>query len=360
MGVSTEPSEFAPAAAVAPSIPMFTTAPFVGSAPTLNFMDHNVPLQGIDTNKRMHTFWNEVARAGQAGSGAGHVDGHSGYDWAMPIGTPLRAVARGRVTAAFMTHPPTPCQALGQPVTDNATIEILHSGSGERILTRYIHVNSISVTVGQNVVPGQIIGTSGDRGCALSPHLHFETLRWVNNSFRVIDPYGWPNAAQDPWTAHPDGAESIKLWGTSGGIIGLPVQPALFREKSLPPNPTGSQALVTITRVRWMGINDAANPNNEFIELTLDTNFGSSVSLDGFQIKGDRANFTFNIPTGYTLTTASPTVRIHTGSGTNTATTIFMGRAAPLWSNHFDDCARRINTNTNPPLEYIMPLGGTC
>jgi len=109
-----------------------------------------------------------------------------------------------------------------------------------------------------------------------------------------------------------------------------------------------------------MGVNDAANPNNEFVELTLDTNFGASASLNGFKIRGDRANFTFDIPNGYTLTTASPTVRIFTGAGTNTPTAIFMGRAAPLWSNHFDDCARRINGNVNPPLEYVMSLGGTC
>jgi len=341
---------------------MFTSAPFQGSFPTVNFMDHDFPQQGIDTNRRMLVFWGEKVRAAAAGSGAGHLDGHQGYDWAMPVGTPLKAVAAGRVSAAFMTHPPVPCQALGAPVTDNATIEILHTGSGERILTRYVHVNSISVTVGQAVQAGQVIGTSGDRGCALGPHLHFETLRFVNRSFRVIDPYGWSNAAADPWAEHKEGAESINLW--SSALVITPLfnapKPALFREKSLPPNPTGSQALVTITRVRWMGVNDVGNPNNEFIELTLDTNIGSSASLNGFQIKGDRANFTFDIPGSYTLTAASPTVRIYTGAGTNTATTIFMGRTAPLWSNDFDDCARRINANVNPPLQYVMSLGGTC
>jgi len=349
-------------ATVAPSIPLFTSAPFQGSFPTLNFMDHQFPRQGVDSNGRMLVFWKETVRAASAGGGAGHIDGHQGYDWAMPVGTPLKAVAAGRVSAAFMTHPPVPCQALGAPVTDNATIEILHTGDRERILTRYVHVNSINVTVGQAVQAGQVIGTSGERGCALGPHLHFETLRFINGKFRVIDPYGWQSEAIDPWAAHDDGAESISLWSTAP-VIPLtlyPTKPVLFREKSLPPNPTGSQALVTITRVRWMGVNDAGNPNNEFIELTLDTNVGASASLNGFQIKGDRASFTFDIPDGYTLTTASPRIRIYTGAGTNTTTTIFMGRTAPLWSNDFDDCARRINANTNPPLQYVMSLGGTC
>jgi len=71
-------------AAVAPSMPIFTSAPFQGSFPTVNFMDHFYPQQGIDANGRKLVFWNETVRAGAAGGGAGHVDGHQGYDWAMP------------------------------------------------------------------------------------------------------------------------------------------------------------------------------------------------------------------------------------------------------------------------------------
>lgn len=43
-------------AAVAPSIPLFTSAPFQGSFPTVNFMDHQFPQQGTDTNSRMLAF----------------------------------------------------------------------------------------------------------------------------------------------------------------------------------------------------------------------------------------------------------------------------------------------------------------
>jgi murein DD-endopeptidase MepM/ murein hydrolase activator NlpD len=291
--------------------------------------------------------------AGNAGSG-GHVDGHSGYDWSMPIGTKLFAVAAGTVTQAFLTHPPVYCRAQDRNVTDNATIEIEHTlTDGTKVRSRYIHVNTISVAVGAAVTAGQQIGNSGNRGCSFGPHLHFEVMRKVGTSWRLIDPYGWTSATTDPWTTHMYGAASINLWASGAA-------PPLYREKYVAPNTGGSQAKVTITKVRWMGVNDGGSLNNEFLELTLDTRYSTSESLAGYQIKGDRANFTFNLPSTASLSTANPTIRIKTGIGTNTPTTLFMGRSAPAWSNDFNDCARRLNTNVAPPLEYKMSLGGAC
>ena len=39
--------------------------------------------------------------------------------------------------------------------------------------TMYAHLSQISVTTGQNVSTGQVLGYSGETGYATGPHLHF-------------------------------------------------------------------------------------------------------------------------------------------------------------------------------------------
>lgn len=45
------------------------------------------------------------------------------------------------------------------------------------VWTRYLHLETITVTVGQKVAPNQLIGTLGKTG-TLSAHLHFEVLNY--------------------------------------------------------------------------------------------------------------------------------------------------------------------------------------
>jgi murein DD-endopeptidase MepM/ murein hydrolase activator NlpD len=88
----------------------------------------------------------------------GHL--HAGIDIAVPIGTPVRAAAGGRVAIAGWVG------GYG-----NYTC-IQHSGS---LSTCYGHQNSIGVSVGQSVSQGQVIGASGNTGHSFGPHVHFET-----------------------------------------------------------------------------------------------------------------------------------------------------------------------------------------
>lgn len=52
-------------------------------------------------------------------------------------------------------------------------IDVQHANG---MITRYAHLSSINVAVGQTVTRGQVIGLMGMTGAATGPHLHFEVI----------------------------------------------------------------------------------------------------------------------------------------------------------------------------------------
>jgi murein DD-endopeptidase MepM/ murein hydrolase activator NlpD len=89
---------------------------------------------------------------------------HAGIDLAALKGTPVKAAAGGKIVRA--------CYEFGY----GNTIVIEHN---RKYKTRYAHLDRILVSVGQNVLRGQKIGTVGDTGFVQAEgnnasHLHFE------------------------------------------------------------------------------------------------------------------------------------------------------------------------------------------
>ncbi|MEO0831592.1 MAG: DUF5930 domain-containing protein, partial [Pseudomonadota bacterium] len=84
---------------------------------------------------------------------------HNGTDFAGPIGTPIYATADGVVTQA------------GWASGYGRLIKIQHDFGIE---TRYAHLNSMDVQVGQRVSRGERIGAMGNSGRSTGPHLHYE------------------------------------------------------------------------------------------------------------------------------------------------------------------------------------------
>jgi len=84
---------------------------------------------------------------------------HSGIDVYTPVGTPVRAVLKGRVKAA--RH----MSKYGK------TVIISHRNNLE---TLYAHNSRLLVKRGQKVKRGQIIAYSGASGRATGPHVHYE------------------------------------------------------------------------------------------------------------------------------------------------------------------------------------------
>ena len=89
---------------------------------------------------------------------------HGGADIGGAAGAPIYAVLDGTITKA----------ALGHNSGSGNNIRIDHGDiEGEQLETAYLHMESLSVSVGQKVTRGQLIGTLGSTGLSTSPHLHF-------------------------------------------------------------------------------------------------------------------------------------------------------------------------------------------
>ena len=187
-------------------LPLFSR-PFTGVFPLTNYFDHDLPLGTYAGNGYQLTFCDERV--------TGRIDAHQGYDWLLPSGTPLIAVAEGEVTSAG-SDPPFVCVPLGRTVSDQQFVEIRHPiVNGEQFSSVFVHLSRIDVSIGQIVTRGQTIGLSGNTGCSTEPHLHLQVWRFThtnNGRPTLVDPYGWEGVGQDPWAQDPSGSGSIWLW----------------------------------------------------------------------------------------------------------------------------------------------------
>jgi murein DD-endopeptidase MepM/ murein hydrolase activator NlpD len=87
---------------------------------------------------------------------------HQGLDYAVPQGTPVEALNRGKVL-------------LARPLFFEGTCVVLDHGQG--LLTIYMHLSKVEVKEGEQVTRGQEIALSGGTGRATGPHLHV-AVRW--------------------------------------------------------------------------------------------------------------------------------------------------------------------------------------
>ncbi len=86
---------------------------------------------------------------------------HTGLDFPVETGTPIRAAAGGVVLAAE------PNSAYGNMID-------LDHGNG--LVTRYAHASRLVAKQGDLVKRGQVIALVGSTGRSTGPHLHFEVL----------------------------------------------------------------------------------------------------------------------------------------------------------------------------------------
>jgi murein DD-endopeptidase MepM/ murein hydrolase activator NlpD len=103
---------------------------------------------------------------------------HAGEDFAAPIGTNLASMSTGTVDFA------------GEQSGYGNLIKIRY---WDGTVTYYAHMSDISVTEGDHVKPGQVVGQSGNSGQSTGPHLHLEIHP---GNGEAVDPMTWMAAHQ--------------------------------------------------------------------------------------------------------------------------------------------------------------------
>lgn len=103
--------------------------------------------------------------------------GHSGTDFKVGVGTPIRATFDGRVTRTSWN-----VRANGY------CIEIDHPK--QEVKTRYLHLSRVLVKRGQYVKQGETIAESGNTGRSFAPHLHYEIIS-RDNKKTVYNPFNF-------------------------------------------------------------------------------------------------------------------------------------------------------------------------
>lgn len=108
---------------------------------------------------------------------------HGGADFTAAAGTPVRAVADGRVALA------------AEHFFAGKSVYLDH---GDGLISMYFHLSGIAVEEGQEVRRGERIGAVGATGRATGPHLHF-ALRWrgarIDPGLLLGDPAAVPRVA---------------------------------------------------------------------------------------------------------------------------------------------------------------------
>lgn len=99
---------------------------------------------------------------------------HAGTDFRAYCGTPILASSSGTVLYTRTL----------QGVGNQVLVDHGYTGGGDSLMTSYNHLTSWTVSPGQRVERGQVVGYSGTTGTSTACHLHFEV--YVNGS--TVDP----------------------------------------------------------------------------------------------------------------------------------------------------------------------------
>lgn len=117
----------------------------------LDYMNRTGRMPGYATGGRVRPV---------SGRESNNYRGHSGIDYAVGMGTPVRAADGGVITGTRKLN-----YSYGWHIVQRLA---------EGLKAVYAHLSGFNVAVGDSVSRGQVIGFSGNSGNSRGPHLHFE------------------------------------------------------------------------------------------------------------------------------------------------------------------------------------------
>ena len=134
---------------------------------------------------------------------------HRGIDFALPLNTEVFANVSGTVST------------VANDTDGYGNYIVVNDGSGK--LHYYAHLNKASVSVGDSISKGDLLGLSGSTGRSTGPHLHYE-VRDTSSGGIAIDPDTEFNVlATDPEFLHEysvplDSDSGTEWWNLKGKI----------------------------------------------------------------------------------------------------------------------------------------------
>jgi len=114
---------------------------------------------------------------------------HHGIDYAVSVGTPIKAAYSGKVIFA------------GHKGGYGNTVVIRHPAGYK---TLYAHLSAFKTHVGKRVKTGDLIALSGNTGRSTGPHLHFGLSlnnRWINPALKIVFTKGLSGNAKTAFKA---------------------------------------------------------------------------------------------------------------------------------------------------------------
>ena len=225
------------------------------------------------------------------------VGSHLAIDIKMPVGTPIHSIANGKVVKTSLQgtgfghhivikHPDAP--------------DPENPGSKTNLYSAYNHMDRVDVVEGQNVLKGQIIGTSGNTGTSTTPHLHFQ----IDRDSAPWHPY-WPFSWKEAQDAGLSFFEAVNAGLGLSKAKNNTVNPMEFVVKNIHYNAVVSNDNTNIPE----NDNPPSEPQPEVETVGNSFNEGSPAGLFTYKITGESVSLINN---GVTLVVTDEKNQIQT------------------------------------------------